>query len=879
MFFCSLLSYAQFSGTVSDSQGVKYTAKNDESTCYVSGHETNYNTTITIPEVYEGRAVTSIGYGAFEGCSGLTSVTIPNSVTSIGQEAFSGCSGITSVYISDVAAWCNISFYNSGSNPLYYAHHLFINNEEIKDLIIPNSVTSIGSSAFYNCSGLTSVTIPNSVTSIGYNAFHGCSGLTSVTIGNSVTSIGSGAFSGCSSLTSVTIPNSVTSIGKFAFNGCSGLTSVTIPNSVTSIGEFAFQGCSGLTSVHISDVAAWCKISFNGTLSNPLIYAHHLFINNEEIKDLIIPNSVTSIGDYAFDGCSGLTSVTIPNNVTSIRYYVFNGCSGLTSLTIPNSVTSIEGYTFAYCSGLTSLTIPNSVTSIGDGAFFCCRSLTSVTIPNSVTTIGQSAFSYCSGLTSVTIPNSVTSISHNPFGNCSGLTTIVVESGNPKYDSRNGCNAIIETTANTLVTGCMNTIIPNSVTNIGGQAFYGCSSLTSIQIPNSVTSIGFNAFTSCTGLTSIKIPNSVTSIGSGAFLGCSGLTSMTIPNSMTSIGGRVFEDCSCLTSLTIPNSVTSIGDGAFFGCRSLTSVIVENEIPLQIDYEVFYNSNYRNATLYVPVGCKAAYEAADYWKEFKEIIEMPASGDLNGDGIINGVDLVAQTNLILTDQYNATADLNNDGVVNGLDYVIMVNMILSYTSAPAMQAPASNRAASTVNMSIEDFDIKAGETKEMFINLSNPDTELTLLQFDMSLPEGLSIATEDGDYAIDIAGRTTWKRHSLMAKAIDGTTRFLLASNTNALIDGDNGNVISIKLTASNDFRSGDIKLENQLLVSPDAEDVMPADYIYSVGDATSIEGVMAGQPTDVYTLTGSKVRHAATSLDGLPMGVYIIKGKKVIVK
>lgn len=353
-----------------------------------------------------------------------------------------------------------------------------------------------------------------------------------------------------------------------------------------------------------------------------------------------------------------------------------------------------------------------------------------------------------------------------------------------------------------------------------------------------------------------------------------------IPNSVTSIGDYAFYDCTGLTSIEIPNSVTSIGTLAFNGCSTLTSVKVENEIPLQIGSGVF--SNRANATLYVPAGSKAAYEAADYWNEFKEIVEMgPDSepGDLNGDGIINGVDLVAQTNLILTDQYNVAADLNNDGVVNGLDYVIMVNLILSETSAPAMQAVGSNRAAATSSLSIENFDIKAGETKELFINLSNPNTDLTLLQFDMRLPEGLSIATEDGDYAIDIAGRTTWKKHSLMAKATNGITRFLLASNSNALIDGDNGNVISIKLTASDGFTCGDIMLENQLLVSPNAEDMMPADYVYSVGNTTSINAIMAGQPVDVYTLTGTKVLSGATSLKDLPKGIYIIKGKKAIVK
>ena len=263
-----------------------------------------------------------------------------------------------------------------------------------------HSVTKIGNKAFYDCSGLTSVTIGNSVTSIGDHAFYGCSGMTSVTIGNSVKSIGQSAFEGCSGLTSVTIPNSVTSIGERAFYNCSGLTSVTIGNSVESIGREAFQHCLGLTSVTISDIAAWCNIEFVYA-SNPLDYAHHLYLNGEEVKDLVIPNSVTSIGDMAFSGCFGLTSVTIPNSVTSIGTCAFEGCFGLTSVTIGNSVKSIGQSAFEGCSGLTSVTIPNSVTSIGEGAFYDCSGLTSVTIPNSVTSIGEEAFRGCSDLLDV----------------------------------------------------------------------------------------------------------------------------------------------------------------------------------------------------------------------------------------------------------------------------------------------------------------------------------------------------------------------------------------------------------------------------------------------------------------------------------------------
>ena len=216
-----------------------------------------------------------------------------------------------------------------------------------------------------------------------------------------VTRIGYDAFRACKGLTSVTIPNSVTSIGDNAFLGCSDLISVTIPNSVTSIGYDAFENCSGLTSVHITDLAAWCIILFSENDSNPLYYAHHLYINGEEIKDLVIPNSVESIGKYAFANCSNLTSMTIPNSVTSIGDNAFLGCSDLISVTIPNSVTNIEAGAFWGCSSLTSVTISNSVANIGYGAFQGCSNLTSVTIPNSVIRIGTSAFANCTGLTSV----------------------------------------------------------------------------------------------------------------------------------------------------------------------------------------------------------------------------------------------------------------------------------------------------------------------------------------------------------------------------------------------------------------------------------------------------------------------------------------------
>ena len=597
----------------------------------IDGHyPINNNTTVIADAAFNGcNGLTSIaisdnvkiiGNNAFENCSGLTSITIPDSVMSIGNSAFSGCSNL-------------IKIETDSENPNYFSQDGILYSRKNTEFIyipanlqgnvtIADGIANIEDSAFSGRSGLTSVIIPDSVTSIGSDAFEGCSGLISITIpfvgenteGNGDTHFGYIFGSVPVSLKEVIITGG-TSIGTSAFYGCSGLTSITIPDSVTSIGDYAFRYCSGLTNIIVEEGNTKYHSSGNcliETVAKTLILG---------CKNSIIPDdgSVTSIGDDAFYGCSGLTSISIPNSVTSIGNYAFIDCSGLTNIIIPDSVTSIEWSAFGGCSGLASITIPfvgatkggtndmhfgyifgassysdnddyvpvslreviiTGGTSIGNSAFAVCSGLTSIIIPDSVTSIGSSAFSGCSGLTSIIIPESVTSIGSGAFKSCSKLASLTVPFvGATKGGTENthfgyifGASSYSDN--DDYVPVSLQKVIITGGTSIGNSAFAVCSGLTSIIIPDSVTSIESSAFSGCSGLTSIIIPESVTSIGDFAFRGCSGLIRITIPNGVTSIGGFAFNGCSRLTSITIPDSVISIGRSAFGGCGVLKSITI-----------------------------------------------------------------------------------------------------------------------------------------------------------------------------------------------------------------------------------------------------------------------------------------------------------------
>jgi|GEM_PF-1477192 len=504
---------------------------------------------------------------------------------------------------------------------------------------------------------------------------------------------------------------SVTSIGDYAFSNCSGLTSIEIPSSVTSIGRYAFRGCTGLTSIEI-------------------------------------PSSLTSIGHWAFSGCSSLTSIEIPSSVTSIGDCAFNDCAKLTSIEIPSSVTSIGSSTFYGCRRLTSITVPSCVTSIGNSAFYGCYSLTSITLPSSLTSIDESAFYGCTGLTDIEIPSSVTSIGKSAFSGCTSLESVTLPfvGNKPDIPYPYPFGYIFGTEKYTWGTETT-------------QFYYnGSSSSITYYIP--------------TSLKSVKITGS-SYIPSGAFNNCTELTSIEIPSSVTSIGFYAFDGCYSLTSITIPSSVTSIDNFAFRSCRGLTSVTALNPTPVSISSNVFTNRT--NATLYVPTGSKAAYESADYWKEFKEIVEIE----------------------VLDGNYSDLDDFDN-----------VVYM--------------------------ESFRTDPGEEIELPILLKNQTAgDISGFEFYLHLPTGISPVLDDEGFPIVTLSteRTTTRKHTIYGDLENDGSIHIYASAarpTYSFSDTD-GEVATISLKVADNMENGiyPISLHDISMTSLSSEDPFTVSRYY----------------------------------------------------
>ncbi|NLM55958.1 MAG: leucine-rich repeat protein [Clostridiales bacterium] len=466
-------------------------------------------------------------------------------------------------------------------------------NNTVTSVTIPNSVIAINDGAFRSSKMLESVNIPDSVEFIGQFAFYNCTELTSITIPNSVTTISFGAFQYCSKLESVIIPDSIISIGPQVFCDCTSLTNVTIPRSVISIDVSAFFGCSSLTAINVNyeneNYTSVDGILFNKDKTVLLRYPHAKagseyivpdYVNSigsnafqdcgTQLNSIVIPDTAAgTIGEYAFDGCLGLESVTIGNSITLIDTRAFWECTNLKSVIIGNSVTSIGTDAFEDCTNLETVVLGNSVETIGDRAFYNCQKLQSINFPESVRVIMFSSFYGCTSFESVVIPDTVETLEAYVFNDCTNLESAEIHANITSLEDGlfRGCTSLTSVT------------IPDTVTSFGDDTFHNCTSLASITIPDNVTSIGSYTFCGCTSLTSVTIPDSVTSIGEYAFNGCTNLASINLPKAITSLSNSLFWGCTSLTSITIPASVTSIGSYAFYDCTSLTSIYFKGDAP------------------------------------------------------------------------------------------------------------------------------------------------------------------------------------------------------------------------------------------------------------------------------------------------------------
>ena len=626
-------------------------------TVELTGYATRLMGPISIPASvsYQGTSytVTSIGERAFENSNAITIIVIPNGVTSIGQEAFIGC-------------------------------------EALGLVTIPASVTSIGYSAFHGCSALTKITIPEGVTTIENGMFDICTSLTQVTLPNSLTSIGQNAFYGCSSLTTITIPDNVTSIGQKAFYGCFSLTAITIPDNVTSIGEYAFLSCSALTTVNIGsgvtnveDVFENCTALtyFNVNAANTTYSSVNGILFNKDETTLVyypigkpettytVPAGVNTIGRNAFAHSPTLTKITIPASVTSIGNNAFYNCAALTQIillaTVPPTIESTDALgridipiyvpataLAAYQADeiwneFTNLQALGATTFTADGLKYTVTDETAntveltgyVTEPTgtlsipatvsyesttyNVTSIKKKAFENCTALTSVTVANGVTNIGENVFSGCSALAQIT---------------------------------LPESLTSIGNSAFQYCSALTAVTIPASVTSIGNLVFGNCTALTQINVDAANTAYCSEngilfnkdkttliCYPAAKTGTDYTVPASVTVIGEMAFAFCSNLTQITLPEGLTYIGNYAFFYCTALTHMTVLAPVPPTVDNVNAFSNVNSEITVFVPLEAVAAYQAADIWKNFTNLLAI-GSDTFTIDKLIYTVtDVVANT--------------------------------------------------------------------------------------------------------------------------------------------------------------------------------------------------------------------------------------------
>ena len=692
-----------------------------------------------------------------------------------------------------------------------------MNGKEISDLVIPNNVVSIGNYAFYNCSGLTSVTIPNSVTSIGEKAFSSCKELLNVyCLAEKAPSSASNAFSG-SEINYATLHVPATYMEMYK----------TVE---------PWKNFGSIVALKDGDIPSTDDETPNEEVNDLIGGIHYKFADNFTAE--VIPLE----GSY-YEG-----TITIPNSVE------YNGKTYI--------VTSIGEKAF-YWSGLQAITIPNSVVNIGKQAFYLCSKLTSITIPNSVTNIEESAFEKCRKISSITIPKSVTSIGLDAFKSCDELTNIIVDTENKVYDSRNNCNAIIETASNKLVVGCKATIIPNSVVNIGKDAFYYCSKLTSITIPNSVSTIESYAFYSCDSLKSITIGSGVTNIEGSAFKFCRKISSITIPKSVTSIGLDAFKSCDELTNIIvdtenkvydsrnncnaiietasnklvvgckatiIPNSVVNIGKDAFYYCSKLTSITIPNSVSTIESYAFNRCDSLKSITIgsgVTNIASLAFYSNPNLSDVYCLAVNVPTtSTSAFYTENVNHATLHVPVSSI--EEYKATKPWNYFG------NIVPLQNIDEPSDGEKPEEELHNN-----HFVINDIETRAGQSVMFPVEMNN-EVEVVAFQCDVYLPEGVTLQTKNGKYDITLDENRKDDHSVTSALQADGSVRIIVASLTNSIFSETSGTLFNLNLLGGENI-SGNLAISIKNIHISVADGTM-----YDLEDVTATIAIPSYTPADV---------------------------------
>ena len=552
-----------------------------------------YNVTkIELPE-----SVYSIGNYAFYNCTSLSNINMHEGITHIGTRAFNYCSSLVKITIPSKADCTSAGLFEGCSrlNSVTFANGIktiypILRGSSVKNVVIPGTVTKINGYAFYGCSNLSSISIPNSVTSIGIHAFSNCYNLKTVSMGKNVTTIGAYAFKNASKLTSVNLSAALTTLEYGAFSYCTSLTGITIPDKVSFVESDLFYGCTGLKTVKLgAGVKAIGSAAFYDcgnlesiNLPNGLLSIGYSAFYKSGLKSVTIPNTVTSIELHAFHGCTNLATVSLSSGLTAIKQYTF-AASGLTSITIPDNVKTIDNYAFTSCNNLQTVQMGKNVATVAAYAFKNCKNLKNVNLPNSLKKLGYNAFGY-TGLTSVIMPDSVTTIEDNVFYGCSSLTDVTLGKGFEKisYNLFSGCSSI------------KNVTLSEGIKTIMSGAFRNCSNLEKINLPDSLTSIGDSAFWGCSKLKEVKFGNNLKSIDYQAFGNCHSLQSINIPDSVTSLSNNVFYNCTSLKDVTSGKGIKSIPNYAFYYCKSLESITIPDNVTTIGEYAFAVIKNLKN---------------------------------------------------------------------------------------------------------------------------------------------------------------------------------------------------------------------------------------------------------------------------------------------